>query len=108
MSNVEAKLKDISKNCSEGNDQCNKEITKTNNAFANFKKVFDLKDIASRVVSGGSDDSDALDLPDGPDGPDGPFRLPDEPATSPAGIISCPIGLGEKSKIKIKTWALGF
>ena len=51
MNNVESKLKDISKNCAEGNEQCNKEITKTNNAFANFKKVFDLRDIANLRVA---------------------------------------------------------
>ena len=51
MNTIDNKLKDISKNCGESGEQCNKEITKTNNAFANFKKVFDLRDIANLRVA---------------------------------------------------------
>ena len=51
MNSIDNKLKDIAKNCGEGGDECNKEITKTNNAFANFKKVFDLRDIANLRVA---------------------------------------------------------
>ena len=54
MNTIDNRLKDISKNCGqggEGSEQCNQEITKTNNAFANFKKVFDLRDIANLRVA---------------------------------------------------------
>ena len=51
MNSIDNKLKDIAKNCGEGGDECIKEITKTNNAFANFKKVFDLRDIANLRVA---------------------------------------------------------